>query len=67
MTEVKGTYTPAVKKAAEQVRKLSVGELVALRDALAQDFDILPPDIGVREPRRPSPSGGREGALIDDD
>jgi hypothetical protein len=57
--EASATYTPEVKRIADAVRKLTVAEMVALRDALAQDFRILPPDIGVREPApEPRPSLG---------
>lgn len=51
---VEGTYTANVKRLAKEIRTLSIGELIALREALREDFDILPPDIGVREPH-PSP------------
>ena len=45
-------YTPAVKTLAEGIRKLTVGEMLALKEALRGDFD-LPPNAGVREPRVP--------------
>lgn len=45
------TYTVAVKRIADDVRKLTTGELIALREALAGTWDILPPDAAVREPR----------------
>jgi len=62
---VEPRFTPAVLKLAktirEGVRGLTMVELLALREALGNDMD-LPPDIGVREPRRPGPlSGGAAG------
>lgn len=62
---IKPTYTPAVKKIAESIRKLTVGEMVALRDALANDFDILPPDIGVREPRPSKPPSNSDAIELE--
>lgn len=47
---IKPTYTSEVKRIAEMVRKLTIGELIALQDVLKDDWNILPPDIGVREP-----------------
>ena len=46
-------YTRAVMDLAKGIRELSVGEMLALKETLAGDFD-LPPDIGVREPVQPN-------------
>lgn len=53
-------WTPTVKRLADEIRELTVGEMLALKQALAEDID-LPPPAGVREPRRPKPSAGGSG------
>ena len=61
-------YTPKVMTLAQEIRVLTVGELLALNETLKGYFDVPPPpDIGVREPREPIiPQGGLE-AFADDD
>jgi len=61
MTETPPSHTARTLKIAKQIRDLTIGELVALREILKGEWDILPPDIGVREPRRPTPSAGSTG------
>lgn len=66
-------YTPAVKDLAERIRKLTIGEMLALREALRKDFDLPLPDDepedepggGVREPRTPLPQGGSGAIALD--
>jgi len=54
---IKASYTPAVKKLADQIGKLDIGELLALRESCKQYFDIGDDDgaAGVREPLNPDP------------
>lgn len=56
------SYTPNVKRLADEIGELDIGELLALRESLRDYFDIDGdgPDIGVREPR---PSGPRPGVF----
>lgn len=60
-------FTPEVKRAADEIRKivrnLSLTELLALRESLADDFPI-DPFGGVREPREPRPRAGAGGAIV---
>ena len=61
-------YTPEVKRAADQIRKivrdLTLTELLALRESLQGDWPI-DPLAGVREPREPRPAGGSSAATTD--
>lgn len=60
-------YTPAVKRAADQIRKLvndlTLTELLALRDALQGDTPI--DFLGVREPLEPAPKTGAGGVALE--
>ena len=57
-------YTPEVVSLATRIHALTVGELLALREALRADFDP-PPDIGVREPRNPAGGSGAARAVVE--
>lgn len=61
-------YTPEVYNGAKTIRKivnsLTLGELIALKEILAQD-GTDPEAIGVREPRKPKPSTDESGATIE--
>ena len=45
-------YTKEVIEAHKAIQKLTAAELITLRELLEGYYD-LPPDAGVREPRRP--------------
>ena len=57
-------YTRDVMDLANRIRKLTIGEMLALKEALSGDFD-LPPDIGVREPANPHGRGPTRSATAD--
>ena len=59
-------YTRKVLNIAALIRGLTLGELLALRETLGDDFG-LPPGAGVREPRNPSPLGGEGAAYAEED
>jgi hypothetical protein len=67
MSDLAPRYTPEVKRAADQIRKIVSGltltELLALRDSLEGNFPI-DPLIGVREPRKPKPESGEGGVAL---
>lgn len=46
-----------VEEAAWLIRTMTAAELLELKATLGDEW-LPPPDIGVREPRNPTPSGG---------
>lgn len=59
-------YTPKVRQLVIDIRTLTIGEMLALREALQGEFD-LPPDIGTREPREPVKPRPSSGAYADEE
>lgn len=57
-------HTPRVSSILNEIKLLTVEEIVALRDALIDEFGDLPPGSGVREPRNPRAPLGESGVAL---